>query len=1066
MKTRALLLVLTLCAVGVVSVLILPFVSVAKAPDPEYGYGDEGLLAPTDDLSDLILDEFTMIPDRPRVNEPVTITIQVRNAGTGTGPGWRVNLYVDPPDQPPTTTTPVSKTLASYLSFPPEATAQVELAGYTFAITGCQHVLYAWADPNELIPESDETNNMRVIHLCVDPETTASPGADTFEADDDCDIDASTITTDGTPQVRSFAPVGDVDYVTFDVTAGVVYTITATGTGSHADPSMELSDSCSFAPRFGKTTRLRFTAPGSGTYYLKLTNDKPSPDPNKTTYQLMVQAGEQPPTGDPPVVSAIVPISGTNDANTNVIVTGAQFLFPTRVEICHYREGGCQEDCVQLLDTTWRSTQKLYGVVPANLDPGSYCVRATNPGGKSDTLADSFKLNPAQPVPDDLDPPAGYSDTSTDLHVYGFNFDAGVLLSLGSVDLENVKVINGTHVIGTLPAGALGPGSHDLLAQYPGDPAGQLVDAFTVMASFGDLFAQEDELFWEPLVPYAGNRIDVSLVVHRRGGDDLLTDLPVSFAVNGVPIGDAIIPNVAIDGEPNTYQVPFTPTVEGTYTVTAVIDPENTVLESTQANNVVTRLIEVLPAGGDTEAPVVNSLTINGGTGQVVTSTEVTLSVEATDVGGSDLTEIRYVELEYSQGARLWIPVQDSQWLNYTLNRSDRAWNLTPVGGTHYIQAWTKDSEGNISHYPYQAYVTHLPSSEWVGPNQARFYRLTLAAGESLSVTVAPLSGDPDLFVWPPDWESGGEPWVSDRIGTVVDDIAFTAPVSGVYQVEVRVHPDVVGGAEYELEIQTGSVAGLAPQSSTGVLGYRAWRIDRGGSTGPPDSGDPAPLVGLSRVVIGGGTSATGMADAPDVYAVTAGVPKVFSATVRYPVTGTISVPITYTWEAAGQPPVSQAKVSVHSEVAFVWLTAGTYPITVTAENTEGSVDDSRVVKVSGGGTLYSVGIDGPVAGFVDIEYVYTADAFPVTAGTVGWPITYTWEATGQEQVVHANAGPTDTVAYTWPTPGGKAITVTVTDVKGSAPVQGYAYPVISEYHRVYLPLVLRGSVSGSLRLY
>jgi hypothetical protein len=184
MKIRDFLLVLTLCAIGVVSVLILPYASVARGPDPQYGYGNEDPLAPTNGLSDLILDEFTMIPDRPRVNEPVTITIQVRNAGTGVGPGWRVNLYVDPPDQPPTTTTPYSKTMAAIMDFPPGATAKVELVGYTFAISGCQHVLYAWADPNEGIPESDETNNMRVIHLCVDPETTALPGADTFEADD------------------------------------------------------------------------------------------------------------------------------------------------------------------------------------------------------------------------------------------------------------------------------------------------------------------------------------------------------------------------------------------------------------------------------------------------------------------------------------------------------------------------------------------------------------------------------------------------------------------------------------------------------------------------------------------------------------------------------------------------------------------------------------------------------------------------------------------------------------------------------------------------------------------
>ena len=47
MKTRAFLLVLTLCVMGVVSVLILPYVSVAREPDPECGYGNEDSLALT-----------------------------------------------------------------------------------------------------------------------------------------------------------------------------------------------------------------------------------------------------------------------------------------------------------------------------------------------------------------------------------------------------------------------------------------------------------------------------------------------------------------------------------------------------------------------------------------------------------------------------------------------------------------------------------------------------------------------------------------------------------------------------------------------------------------------------------------------------------------------------------------------------------------------------------------------------------------------------------------------------------------------------------------------------------
>ena len=125
--------------------------------------------APQVDLPDLVLDQFTLSPVRPQVGQPVTFTINVRNAGLGNAPGWRVQLYVDPVDRPPTTTTPYSLTQLYAVTFPPGATGQVELPGYVFTQAGCDHVIYAWADPREGIPESDENNNMRVMPLCVDP---------------------------------------------------------------------------------------------------------------------------------------------------------------------------------------------------------------------------------------------------------------------------------------------------------------------------------------------------------------------------------------------------------------------------------------------------------------------------------------------------------------------------------------------------------------------------------------------------------------------------------------------------------------------------------------------------------------------------------------------------------------------------------------------------------------------------------------------------------------------------------------------------------------------------------
>jgi hypothetical protein len=111
-------------------------------------------------------------------------------------------------------------------------------------------------------------------------------------------------------------------------------------------------------------------------------------------------------------------------------------------------------------------------------------------------------------------------------------------------------------------------------------------------------------------------------------------------------------------------------------------------------------------------------------------------------------------------------------------------------------------------------------------------------------------------------------------------------------------------------------------------------------------------------------------------------------------------------------------------------------------------------------GTLDGVMIDGPATGSINTTYTYTATVLPLGAGTVGWPITYTWEATGQDQKVHPSGSisSTDTVTFAWSSasPATKTITVTVADGSGS-PVFDNHETVITA-HNIYLPLVIRNS--------
>jgi hypothetical protein len=75
-----------------------------------------------------------------------------------------------------------------------------------------------------------------------------------------------------------------------------------------------------------------------------------------------------------------------------------------------------------------------------------------------------------------------------------------------------------------------------------------------------------------------------------------------------------------------------------------------------------------------------------------------------------------------------------------------------------------------------------------------------------------------------------------------------------------------------------------------------------------------------------------------------------------------------------------------------------------------------------------TVALSGPASGITGASYTFSASVTPSSAST---PITYVWEATGQTPVTHT-AGLSDTVAFTWTSPGAKTIIVTATNAGGT----------------------------------
>lgn len=506
----------------------------------------------------------------------------------------------------------------------------------------------------------------------------------------------------------------------------------------------------------------------------------------------------------PPVVSAIDPSSASNAVATTVTILGASFQDTPTVYL----------DSVPLSSVSRLNEAQLQAIVSPDWTPGTYDVTVRNPDGQEDTLLQAFTVfAPQPPVPTLLLPMQGPNDIPVTVDIYGSNMAPGLTATLGIALLENVLFIDSHHVQAVIPAG-LPLGVYTLtLTKSDGTP-GSLPDAYQVIDATlnDDLWSSASSLWLEPATIHQGDSDSgLGLVVYRQGGQNILSNVEVSLysgpPVTGTRIGTGTIVLLSPHSQASTSKVMWMPDA-GAYTLYAVIDPRNQVAENNEGNNVISRTVTVLPAQADTQAPHVDSFSINNGTG-TTNQRQVELSATASDTGGSGVGSLLYIEYQFIESIGDWAPAANSGWQPYTLAKDDYPWALLPVAGAHYLQAWASDNAGNVSLYPYQRYINYLPPTDHVARDQTRVYRQDLVAGQVMTVTVTPISGDPDLYIWAPDWQSEGRPpWVSNMSGTVVDQCSVEAPISGTYQIEVYGYTS----ADYQLEVQVSSGAGLTRQ--------------------------------------------------------------------------------------------------------------------------------------------------------------------------------------------------------------------------------------------------------------
>jgi hypothetical protein len=140
-------------------------------------------------------------------------------------------------------------------------------------------------------------------------------------------------------------------------------------------------------------------------------------------------------------------------------------------------------------------------------------------------------------------------------------------------------------------------------------------------------------------------------------------------------------------------------------------------------------------------------------------------------------------------------------------------------------------------------------------------------------------------------------------------------------------------------------------------------------------------------------------------------------------------IPITYSWEATGQNPITQTGQFLSSFQTFNWMTPSVQAVTVTANNGVNAVSASYVVTVAHI-QLGSVSIQAPFNVVVNTQADFTANAFPAN---MTQPLTYTWSASNQAgPIVNGPVNAiNDTVNYTWALAGSETVTVTVSNAYG-----------------------------------
>lgn len=486
-------------------------------------------------------------------------------------------------------------------------------------------------------------------------------------------------------------------------------------------------------------------------------------------------------TVPPPALLSVQPNSGFNSATTAVLIHGTGFISTPAVSLAN----------TPLVDITFVNSTTLSATVPSGLTPGVYSLTVKNPDQQQTSQPNAFRVKEATVQIGSILPAYGFDDQPTDILLTGVDFASGAVVRLHNgtsvVDLPTV-FLSATRLRASVPANLM-PSIYTVSVHNPDGNGDWLAAGYTIYTAVNDDLSSAPHALWSnPQSVRKGSTALLGLVVERQGGKDPLMNVAVDFyegnpSAGGAKIGTGIIPLFSPRSSASTSSIEWPVTAAQTYTLYAVIDPQNKVTESLENNNVVSRTVEALGVAADQTPPQIDLFALANG-GHSTSDPTIALQLQASDpapgwgIGGYYLREF-----VYSQGAGRWLVAQESGWLAAATPQPLIAWTLSPLPGIHLLQAWAADAVGNVSP-PLRLGVNYIVSPDAVQQDQVRLYRYILKPGQQLHARLVPSSGDADLYIWPPN-HPAQPAWTSVQAGLVTDELMVTATVGGIYQVEV-----------------------------------------------------------------------------------------------------------------------------------------------------------------------------------------------------------------------------------------------------------------------------------------